>query len=92
MFSPFLLILEIEHLSSWIVTESPLYIFLSHGGTPIYHPFIDGIFHYKPALGGTLPLLLNPHDIEMKTTFRATSGRRARPASMLITNDNTSSS
>ena len=22
--------------------------FLSHGGTPSYHPFIDGIFRHKP--------------------------------------------
>ena len=24
--------------------------FQSHGGTPSYHPFLDGIFHYKPAV------------------------------------------
>ena len=26
--------------------------FLSHGGTPIYHPMFSGIFHYKPSIFG----------------------------------------
>ena len=26
--------------------------FPKKGGTPSYHPFIDGIFHYKPTILG----------------------------------------
>ena len=37
--------------------------FLSHGGAPSHHPFLDGIFHYKPIInhpfGGT-PIYGNP--------------------------------
>jgi len=31
--------------------------FLSHGGTPSYHPFIDGIFHKPASDKGDLPCM-----------------------------------
>ena len=36
--------------------------FLSHRGTPSYHTFINGIFHYKPSILG-YPHLWKPPDV-----------------------------
>ena len=34
--------------------------FLSHGGTPRHHPFIDGIFYYKPFVLSVSPFMETP--------------------------------
>ena len=47
--TPFLL--AIWHMS-YVICHMSYGGFLSHGGTPSYHPFLDGIFHYKPSIFG----------------------------------------
>ena len=45
--------------------------FLSHGGTPSHHPFLDGIFHeIKPAIVGY------PHD-ELETPIERRKNHQA---------------
>ena len=48
--------------------------FLSHGGTPSYHPFLDGMSPYKPTSGdGGTPIYGNPHvdvdDVDVSAGF-----------------------
>lgn len=37
----------------------------SQGGTPIYHPSIDWIFHYKPSSYYSIPIYGPPHNMDM---------------------------
>ena len=44
---------KLQHRQVMHLHSIPFGCFLSHRGTPSHHPFLDGIFAYKPSILGT---------------------------------------
>ena len=66
--------------SSWQRSSLITGGFLSHRGTPSYHPFIDGIFYYKPSIYWGTPHFRKPptsQDGDFSSLFWKRGNQRA---------------